>query len=99
MSIIVETNRITRDFGEGEVAVHALRGVDLVIQAGEFTAMAGPSGSGKSTLLNIIGGLDRPTSGNVNIEGTDLSALSRTELSRLRRDRIGFVFRITISFR
>lgn len=92
MSIIVETNRITRDFGEGEVAVHALRGVDLVIQAGEFTAMAGPSGSGKSTLLNIIGGLDRPTSGNVNIEGTDLSALSRTELSRLRRDRIGFVF-------
>ena len=92
MSIIVETNRITRDFGEGEVAVHALRGVDLVIRAGEFTAMAGPSGSGKSTLLNIIGGLDRPTSGNVNIEGTDLSALSRTELSRLRRDRIGFVF-------
>jgi len=92
MSIIVETNRITRDFGEGEVAVHALRGVDLVIRAGEFTAMAGPSGSGKSTLLNIIGGLDRPTSGNVNIEGTDISALSRTELSRLRRDRIGFVF-------
>jgi len=70
----------------------ALRGVDLVLMAGEFASMAGPSGSGKTTLLNIIGGLDRPTSGTVKIEGRDITRLSGGVLSRLRRDRIGFVF-------
>jgi putative ABC transport system ATP-binding protein len=69
-----------------------LRGVNLSIEAGEFTAMAGPSGSGKSTLLNLIGGLDRPTSGRVEVDGREISDLSNTELGLLRRDRLGFIF-------
>jgi len=89
---IVKTEGLTKDYGEGEVVTRALRGVDLTLEAGEFTAMAGPSGSGKSTLLNIIGGLDRPTSGIVTVEGKDLGKLSGTALSRMRKDRIGFIF-------
>jgi putative ABC transport system ATP-binding protein len=82
-----------KNYGEGRTVItQALRGVDLTLEAGEFTAMAGPSGSGKSTLLNIIGGLDRPTSGHVSVEGRDLTGLSDTELSVLRRERIGFIF-------
>jgi len=89
---IVEVSGVTRDYGEGGIMTRALRGVDLVLMAGEFASMAGPSGSGKTTLLNIIGGLDRPTSGTVKIEGRDITRLSGGVLSRLRRDRIGFVF-------
>jgi len=89
---IVEVSGVTRDYGEGGIVTRALRGVDLVLMAGEFASMAGPSGSGKTTLLNIIGGLDRPTSGTVKIEGRDITRLSGGVLSRLRRDRIGFVF-------
>ena len=92
MSAIVRLDGVTKVFGEGEIAVHALRGVDLVMQAGEFAAMAGPSGSGKSTLLNLIGALDRATTGRVEVDGHDLGQLSRSALSRLRRNRIGFVF-------
>ena len=92
MTEIVKTEGLTKDYGEGEVVTRALRGVDLTLEAGEFTAMAGPSGSGKSTLLNIIGGLDRPTSGIVTVEGKDLGKLSGTALSRMRKDRIGFIF-------
>jgi putative ABC transport system ATP-binding protein len=92
MSAIVRLAGVTKVYGQGAVAVHALRGVDLVISRGEFAAMAGPSGSGKSTLLNVIGGLDRATSGTVEVDGRDLSTLSGTALSHLRRDRIGFVF-------
>lgn len=92
MSIIVELAGITRDYGEGGIVAHALRGVDLVLKAGEFTSMAGPSGSGKTTLLNIIGGLDRPTAGTVKVEGKEITRLSGAQLSRLRRDRIGFIF-------
>ena len=91
-SHIVSLKDLTKDYGEGEVVTRALRGVDLTLDPGDFTAMAGPSGSGKSTLLNIIGGLDRPTSGRVEVEGRDVGSLSRTERSRLRRDRIGFIF-------
>jgi len=92
MAEIVRANRITKDYGEGRIVTHALRGVDFVLSAGEFAAMAGPSGSGKTTLLNIIGGLDRPTSGAVYIEMSEITGLSGSRLSRLRRDRIGFVF-------
>ena len=92
MQTIVETRNLIKDYGEGDVVVHALRGVDLTLKTSDFVAMAGPSGSGKSTLLNIIGALDRPTSGTVVVDGKDLSTLSNTQLSHLRRDRIGFVF-------
>ncbi len=92
MAKIVEVSGVTKDYGEGGIVTHALRGVELVLMAGEFTSMAGPSGSGKTTLLNIIGGLDKPSSGTVKIEGTDITRLSGSRLSRLRRDRIGFIF-------
>lgn len=92
MASIVRLQKVTKDYGQGEILTHALRGVNLVIESGEFTAMAGPSGSGKSTLLNIIGGLDRPTSGMVEVDGRDLSTLSKTKLGLLRRDRLGFIF-------
>lgn len=89
---IVKVRGATRVYAQGEVKVQALRGVDLDIHPGEFTALVGPSGSGKSTLLNLIGALDKPTSGTVHLEGADLGAMSRKQLSALRRDRIGFVF-------
>ena len=89
---IVEVKSVTKDFGGDGIITRALRGVDLDLMAGEFTSMAGPSGSGKTTLLNIIGGLDRPTSGTVNIEGKEIHQLSAGQLSRLRRDRIGVIF-------
>jgi putative ABC transport system ATP-binding protein len=92
MDSIVSLQGVTKDYGEGEVVVHALRGVDFNLQTGDFAAIAGPSGSGKSTMLNIIGGLDKPTTGSVRVNGFETNHLSRTELSRLRRDRIGFVF-------
>jgi len=91
-SPIVEVDGATKVYQQGRVEVHALRGLDLQVQAGELTALYGPSGSGKTTLLNLIGALDRPTTGRISIEGRDLGALSRRELSQLRRDRIGFVF-------
>ena len=92
MPAIIKLEGLVKDYGQGGAVTHALRGVDLVLESGEFTAMAGPSGSGKSTLLNIIGGLDRPTAGRVEVEGREVTDMSRTELSRLRRDRIGFIF-------
>ena len=92
MATIVNLQEVTKDYGQGQALTHALRGVNLVIEAGEFTAMAGPSGSGKSTLLNIIGGLDRPTAGRVEVDGREINTLSKTDLSLLRRDRIGFIF-------
>ena len=92
MSTIVRLTNVTKDYGQGEALTHALRGINLVVEACEFTAMAGPSGSGKSTLLNIIGGLDRPTSGTVEVDGREINHLSNTELGRLRRDRLGFIF-------
>jgi len=92
MESIIRLKEVTKDYGQGDVIVHALRGVTLDIETGDFMAMAGPSGSGKSTLLNIIGGLDKPTSGEIEVEGRSIVALSISELSRLRRDRIGFIF-------
>ncbi len=89
---IVEVRGLARQYAQGGVDVHALRGVDLTIETGEFTALMGPSGSGKTTLLNLIGGLDRATSGTVNLDGHDLGALSPAALSDLRLQRLGFVF-------
>jgi putative ABC transport system ATP-binding protein len=83
---------ITRRYGEGETAVDALRGVTLDVAQGELVAVMGPSGSGKSTLMHIMAGLDRPTSGEVSIAGTSIGKLSDTELTKLRRRHIGFVF-------
>ena len=83
---------LTKVYGEGPAAVHALRGVDLEIPAGELIVLLGPSGSGKSTLLNIIGGLDRATDGQVTFQDQDLTALSDAQLTRYRRNHIGFVF-------
>ncbi len=82
----------TRDFKIGEVETHALRGVNLSIENGEFTALVGPSGSGKTTLLQIIGLLDQPTSGSVCINGKDVTHLSRDQRADLRRGSIGFIF-------
>jgi putative ABC transport system ATP-binding protein len=91
-STIVALDTVTKVYRQGAVDVHALRGLTLEVAKGEFTAICGPSGSGKTTALNLIGALDRPTSGTVMLEGQDLGELSRRELSHLRRDRIGFVF-------
>jgi putative ABC transport system ATP-binding protein len=89
---VVELRDVTKTYQQGAVEVHALRGLTMTIMKGEFTAICGPSGSGKTTALNVIGALDEPNSGEVLVEGRDLSTLSRKELSHLRRDRIGFVF-------
>lgn len=83
---------VTKVYHMGEVDVHALRGVDLDLYAGEFVVLLGPSGSGKSTLLNILGGLDTVTSGSVNYRGRDLTQVGDAELTRYRREHVGFVF-------
>lgn len=92
MEPIIRLKSVTKDYGQGNVIVHALNGIDLEIQKGEFTTMAGPSGSGKTSLLNLIGGLDRPTAGEVQVNGRFVGALSQSEMGRLRRDNVGFVF-------
>jgi len=89
---ILELRDVHRVLGRGETAVHALRGVSLAVEEGELVAVMGPSGSGKSTLLNLAGGLDRPTRGEVVVEGTALGACSRVALAALRRRRVGYVF-------
>jgi putative ABC transport system ATP-binding protein len=89
---VVSAQDVTRRYGEGDTAVDALRGVSLEVQKGELTAVMGPSGSGKSTLMHILAGLDKPTGGEVTIAGTSLSRLSDNELTKLRREHIGFVF-------
>lgn len=89
---IVEIEAVTRVYRQGAHEVHALRGLNLQIARGEFTAICGPSGSGKTTLLNVIGALDRPSSGSVRLEGRELGAMSQRQRSNMRRDRIGFVF-------
>ena len=89
---VVELENVAKIYQQGDQRVEALRGLTLTVRGGEFTAISGPSGSGKTTALNLIGALDTPTSGTVRLEGADLGTLTRQELSRLRRDRIGFVF-------
>lgn len=89
---IVTVRDLKRTYQQGQLDVHALRGVDLDIEPGEFTALMGPSGSGKTTLLNQIGALDTPTSGSVKVDGKELAGMSKAQLSELRLHRIGFVF-------
>src|SRR5919201_820171 len=89
---VVAARDLTRRYGEGDTAVDALRGVSIDVTQGKLTAVMGPSGSGKSTLMHILAALDRPTSGEVWIAGTKLGALSDTEITKLRRKHIGFVF-------
>jgi putative ABC transport system ATP-binding protein len=88
----VRATAVTRRYGDGDSSVDALRGVTLDVPAGQFTAVMGPSGSGKSTLMHILAGLDRPTAGNVAIEGRELTEMGDRELTLLRRSRVGFVF-------
>lgn len=91
MTTVLEAENVTKTYQLGQIAVRALRGVTFKVEKGEYVAVLGPSGSGKSTLLNMIGALDRPSSGRLEIEGVDVSTLSNNELSDLRQN-VGFVF-------
>jgi len=92
MMALIKMTGITKDYKMGEAVVHALRGIDLEVEQGEFLAIVGPSGSGKSTLMNLIGCLDRPTSGEYYLDGRKVSDLSDDDLARIRNKSIGFVF-------
>lgn len=92
MTTVIETKNLNRRFGSGETEVVALDNVSIEIEAGEFTAIIGPSGSGKTTLLHLIGGLDNPDSGSVNLSGSNIASMTGNELSDFRRDHIGFIF-------
>ncbi|MEI6876706.1 MAG: ABC transporter ATP-binding protein [Spirochaetota bacterium] len=89
---VVELKGVKKEYMLGQTRVEALRGVDLSIDRGEFLAIAGPSGSGKSTMLNMFGCIDKPTEGSVRIDGTEIEGLSDKELTRYRREKIGFIF-------
>ena len=89
---VVTATELRRRYGDGDTAVDALRGIDVEIAKGELTAVMGPSGSGKSTLMHLLAGLDQPTAGTVTIDGTEITRLKDAELTRLRRNQVGFVF-------
>jgi putative ABC transport system ATP-binding protein len=89
---VVQARDLQRQYGEGATAVHALRGVSIDVARGNLVAVMGPSGSGKSTLMHILAGLDKPTGGTVTIAGTEITELDDADMTRLRRDHIGFVF-------
>ena len=92
MTAIIHTQGLTKTFGSNGAAVHALRGIDLEVQRGEFISLIGPSGSGKSTLMAILGCLDKPTNGTYALDGERVEGLSGRELAAIRNDKIGFVF-------
>ena len=90
--IIIKLNKVWKTYKMGDVEVHALRGLDLAVERGEFLAIQGPSGSGKSTAMNMVGCLDIPTKGNVHLEGKNISKLQESELAQIRGKKIGFIF-------
>ena len=92
MSIIIETQGLTKVYGQGDIQVTALGGVDFVVREGEFVSIMGQSGSGKSTLMNILGCLDRPTSGGYWLAGSDVSQMDKVQLAAIRNRKIGFIF-------
>ncbi len=92
MSSVISIRNLTKTYHIGDIAVHALRGVNIEVETGEFVAVVGPSGSGKSTLMHILGCLDKPTGGEYLLDGKDVSKLTDDELSRIRNHQIGFVF-------
>jgi putative ABC transport system ATP-binding protein len=92
MDSIVTATDVTRRYGEGAAAVDALAGVSVEFERGRYSAIMGPSGSGKSTLMHILAGLDRPTTGSVRIDGVEITELDDADLTRLRRDKLGFIF-------
>jgi len=92
MQILLSLVNINKNYEDGNIVVYALKDINMEVEKGEFTAIAGPSGSGKSTLLNLIGCLDKPSSGKVFISGIDTSTYSKKELANIRREKIGFVF-------
>lgn len=92
MQVVVEAVAVFKSYLRGPVEVNAVRGVSLAVEAGEMVAIVGPSGSGKSTLLNLLGGLDRPSAGEIRIEGVGLSTLDETAITRVRREKIGLIF-------
>jgi len=92
VAIVLEARALEKEYALDGLAVHALRGVDVTVESGEFVAIMGPSGCGKSTLLHMLGALDTPTRGEVLVEGASLSQLADDELTRIRRHRVGFVF-------
>jgi len=90
--VAIRLERVVKTYGDGEVAVHALRGIDLEIEAGQFVVVLGPSGSGKTTLMNLIGGIEPPTSGRITVAGRELTTLDDRALTAYRRAEVGFIF-------
>jgi putative ABC transport system ATP-binding protein len=90
--VVIRTRGLAKDLPLGKTVVHALRGVDMEIYAGEIVGIVGPSGSGKSTLLGLIGGLDSPTRGTIEIDGVDISRMNEDQLTEIRNEKIGFIF-------
>src|SRR5438309_3206027 len=91
-SVAASARELVKVYGHGDTAVRALDGISIEFPRGQYSAVMGPSGSGKSTLMHCLAGLDRVTSGSVSIDGTDLGTLNDKELTRLRRDKVGFIF-------
>lgn len=89
---VIQVRNLTKELPLGKVVVHALRGVNMSIYAGEMVSIVGPSGSGKSTLLGLIGGLDSPTSGSIEIDGVDITHMNEDQLTEIRNEKIGFIF-------